>query len=202
MGIKINEFFNSFQGEGVYCGVPATFIRTSGCNLKCPWCDTRHETFREYSYLQLTTALPKLHGLIVITGGEPTIQDEEFDDFLVLLANQKPGTIVAVETNGTRPDVLRRWREKQAVNHITVSPKGSSLTREIEESLQLADEVKVVLAPEARPEIYIPFIGNLIAKRAAFIQPCSENYPPAVKYIEQHPHWRLGVQLHKVMGAR
>ena len=47
--MKVNEIFSSFQGEGVYCGVPATFLRLSGCNLNCEFCDTEFNEYKEIS---------------------------------------------------------------------------------------------------------------------------------------------------------
>jgi len=96
--MKINEIFYSIQGEGPQVGMAAWFVRTSGCNLSCPWCDTKYAnkgiemTIEEIeSKLDANTCRN-----IVITGGEPLIQ-KEFFDFLKKLSYFN----IYVETNGT-----------------------------------------------------------------------------------------------------
>ena len=99
--LKVNEIFNSFQGEGVYAGTPATFLRLSGCNLNCRFCDT---DFKDYD--ELTVSMVKniivenmekhKTDILVITGGEPLLQYDEVNKLINQL-NYK----VQVETNGT-----------------------------------------------------------------------------------------------------
>lgn len=99
--LKVNEIFNSFQGEGVYAGTPATFLRLSGCNLNCSFCDT---DFKDYD--ELTVSMVKniivenmekhKTDILVITGGEPLLQYDEVNQLINQL-NYK----VQVETNGT-----------------------------------------------------------------------------------------------------
>ena len=84
--MKVNEIFDSFQGEGVYTGVPATFLRLSGCNLNCEFCDTDFDDYKEISVELVKEAIlqhMKNHNtkLLVITGGEPLLQC----DFLISL---------------------------------------------------------------------------------------------------------------------
>ena len=99
--LKVNEIFNSFQGEGAYAGTPATFLRLSGCNLNCSFCDT---DFKDYD--ELTVSMVKniivenmekhKTDILVITGGEPLLQYDEVNQLINQL-NYK----VQVETNGT-----------------------------------------------------------------------------------------------------
>ena len=73
--MRINEIFYSLQGEGSFTGTPAVFIRFSGCNTKCPFCDTQHEEFVEMTEDEILAEVkkdPANH--VVITGGEPTMQ--------------------------------------------------------------------------------------------------------------------------------
>ncbi|HKM13904.1 MAG TPA: 7-carboxy-7-deazaguanine synthase QueE, partial [Candidatus Methanomethylophilaceae archaeon] len=74
--MKIYETFTSLQGEGLMMGVPTFFIRTSGCNLDCYWCDTKY-AFDEGKYYDVT-ALAELSTVshICITGGEPMLQKD------------------------------------------------------------------------------------------------------------------------------
>lgn len=99
--MKVNEIFSSFQGEGVYTGVPATFLRLSGCNLNCDFCDTEFEEYKELSVELVKESIlqhMKNHNteLLVITGGEPLLQYEE----LKLLLKELDCNI-QIETNGT-----------------------------------------------------------------------------------------------------
>jgi 7-carboxy-7-deazaguanine synthase len=79
--VKIAEIFPSIQGEGKLAGVPSTFIRTSGCNLRCTWCDTPYaswnpegEDLTVSEIVRRVQALPPRH--VVLTGGEPMIMPE------------------------------------------------------------------------------------------------------------------------------
>lgn len=101
--MKIAELFYSIQGEGMLAGVPSVFIRTSGCNLRCAWCDTPYTSWEpegdEWSVARLTEYVagqPAAH--VVITGGEPMIAPE-----IVPLTRElrRLGRHLTVETAGT-----------------------------------------------------------------------------------------------------
>ena len=81
---KINEIFYSLQGEGYHTGTPAVFIRFSGCNLKCPFCDTQHEDGILMSDEDIVTEVSKYPtATVILTGGEPSLWiDREFVDCL------------------------------------------------------------------------------------------------------------------------
>lgn len=71
---KINEIFYSLQGEGFYTGTPALFIRFSGCNLKCNFCDTRHEDGKWMSDEDITAQAAQCPAsTVILTGGEPSL---------------------------------------------------------------------------------------------------------------------------------
>ena len=114
MKYKINEIFYSLQGEGAHTGIPAVFVRFSGCNLKCPFCDTDHSTgemLTESDIAAFVNAYPA--EWIVLTGGEPSLfVNEDLIHFLHVATGKK----IAIETNGTR-------RVPENIDRITFSPK-------------------------------------------------------------------------------
>ncbi|WP_303633409.1 7-carboxy-7-deazaguanine synthase QueE, partial [uncultured Muribaculum sp.] len=96
----INEIFYSIQGEGVNAGVPAIFLRFSGCNLKCPFCDTSHQTGNPMSLDDIMHEVSRYNAsLVVLTGGEPSL----FIDDAIVEALHNAGKTIAIETNGTHP---------------------------------------------------------------------------------------------------
>ena len=110
---KINEIFYSLQGEGYHTGTPAVFIRFSGCNLKCDFCDTRHEEGEMMTDEDIVNEIGKYPAVMVIlTGGEPSLWiDDAFIDLL-----HRAGKYVCIETNGTKPLPV-------AIDWVTCSPK-------------------------------------------------------------------------------
>jgi len=203
---KIHEIFDSVQFEGTHAGTPARFIRFYGCNLKCPFCDTPQNSYQIYTKGELQTAalaVPR-PPLLVLTGGEPTLQvtAELCDYFLV------HGFRVAIETNGTQVERLATY----AANvWITFSPKPIKNWQDVYQPIfeeHLYDEVKLVYKPE-----YEDFITKCIsqvysATRFApiFIQPADNSpkgYQQAIKFLQRF--WdrgvRLSVQAHKFIGV-
>jgi len=102
--MKINEMFESIQGEGPLTGVRSIFVRTHGCNLACPWCDTKYawdgRNYMEMTIGQIVDYVMRAPGIshVVITGGEPTIQMGELVELSRILREQ--GWHVTLETNG------------------------------------------------------------------------------------------------------
>lgn len=181
---RINEIFESLQGEGFHTGTPAVFVRFSGCNLACPFCDTDHSAFTTMTDEQIAAAVAQFKPeLVVLTGGEPGLQ---VSDRLIDLLHAK-GRKVAIETNGTCP-------LPAGIDWVTVSPKeGSALV------LTAANEVKVVFQADTDVEKW----RNQFSADHYFLQPCScKNTAETVAYIMTHPHWRLSVQTHKYLGIR
>ncbi len=119
------EFFESLQGEGPYTGVPATFLRLLGCNLRCGFCDTTYSLSRNSGSTSaersVSSVLAELSAArarhVVITGGEPLLQAEA----LSLLVEQLPPSFrIEIETNGTLAPPVLLAHSKPSFN---VSPK-------------------------------------------------------------------------------
>ena len=179
---KINEIFYSLQGEGFHTGTPAVFVRFSGCNLRCPFCDTQHEEGCLMTDDEILAEVQKHPArLVVLTGGEPSLWiDREFVERL-----HDAGRFVSIETNGTRP-------LPDNIDWVTCSPKS-------EGRLQLTrmDEVKVVY--QGQPlEPY-----ESLPARHFFLQPCScMNTEETIEAVLSHPRWRLSLQTHKLINIR
>lgn len=192
----INDFFYSLQGEGRWSGRPAVFIRFSGCNLRCPFCDTDYSmSFR----IKLKTLVDKVSlyntEMVVLTGGEPSLN---IDTTLVSSLHEK-GKYVAIETNGTSP--LPR-----GIDWITLSPKDIFVDNATV-CLDFANEIKLIFTGEnfADIERYSSFNAKYF-----YLQPCDTGNDKtnamlikgAVDYCLAHPQWSLSLQTHKIIDIK
>jgi 7-carboxy-7-deazaguanine synthase len=128
--MRISEIFYSVQGEGGLTGVPSVFVRTSGCNLRCDWCDTPYASWSpegpEISLAEIVEAVSQYSARhVVITGGEPMVA-KEIRELIALF--QEQGTHVTVETAGTvSPDGL-------TVDLASLSPKLANSNPSLEKA--------------------------------------------------------------------
>jgi len=137
--LKISEIFVSIQGEGPQAGKPAVFLRTAMCNLTCSWCDTKYtwdwdnfEYEKEVKEMSIDEIKNKVTESwikhIVITGGEPLLQQDELSELLALLTSLK--YFVEVETNCTiKPTEIML----KHVNQWNVSPKTKNSGNKLEQ---------------------------------------------------------------------
>ena len=194
---KINEIFHSLQGEGFYTGTPAVFVRFSGCNLRCHFCDTHHQDGTIMSMQEIVDEVNKypLAPMVVLTGGEPSLfVNEAFVEEL----KQHTGKRIAIETNGTRP-------LPHNFGWVTLSPKTVFEGGDLEPCvLKTCDELKVV------------YLGQDLAQyedfetKHRFLQPCfcenetlrQANMKACVDAVMQNPQWRLSLQIHRVLNIR
>jgi len=144
--MKVCEIFTSIQGESTYAGMPCTFIRLSGCNLRCDYCDTQYsyEEGYEVSLDELVVRV-KSSGvkLVEITGGEPLLQEETPDMIRKLLDE---GYKVLLETNGS---LSIKNIDKRAVVIMDVKTPGSGMSGDMDFSnfalIKPSDEIKFVI---------------------------------------------------------
>ena len=116
---KINEIFYSLQGEGFHTGTPAVFVRFSGCNLKCSFCDTQHEEFRMMTDDEIIAEVCTYPcQMVILTGGEPGLSI----DSQLTKALHAAGKYIAIETNGTC--VL-----PEDIDWVTCSPKEGTTAK-------------------------------------------------------------------------
>lgn len=191
--MRVNEIFYSLQGEGFHSGEAAVFVRLSGCNLKCPFCDTNHEAGVQMSEEAIVSEVRKYPArMVVVTGGEPSLQLSE----TLVDALHAHGKLVAVETNGTHPIPGN-------VDWVTLSPKDAFLGPQAKPLLTKADELKVLYDGQRQPMEY-----TYISAPHRFLQPidCGDAARNAritaatVDYIKRHPEWRLSLQTHKIIN--
>ena len=211
MTYRLRSIFSSLQGEGRNTGMPATFIRFAGCNLNCPWCDTRKHTKEMLSLSEIMREVEKRKNrAVIITGGEPTIVIGLKD---LLLALKARGHWLALETNGTR-----NIPELELFDYVAVSPKYFYRTRYAENTMvRKADEVRIVAEDEAmvgfcrqmrqRIEAKDYFISPLeesgkIHYRRAFNLMLKLNSASKTGGEAPWPPWALSIQTHKVLGIK
>ena len=197
---RVNDIFYSLQGEGHNTGRAAVFIRFAGCNLRCSFCDTEFDTYREMTAEEIVASINTYSArFVVLTGGEPTLQvDEAFVDLL-----HQYGFEVAMESNGTRP-------ASKNLDWLTVSPKISGEKWKVESGWRLPDEVKVVFDEDTVPETYLPSPSTLSLSPILYLQPCDTGNAErnaiiinrCIDYIKEHPQWRLSLQTHKLIGFK
>jgi len=202
--MKVNEIFLSLQGEGRYTGTPSVFVRLSGCNLRCPFCDTDHEAGTELTEQEIADRVSAYEAThVVITGGEPSLF---LTDSLIALLH-KAGKYVAVETNGTHP-------LPPSVDWVTLSPKYAFFTKHLDKTrsivvLTKCDELKVVFTSEEEfalvEESYLA-----IPATYRYLQPCDSGdaeqnkrtTKAAAQWCMAHPAWSLSLQTHKLIGIQ
>jgi 7-carboxy-7-deazaguanine synthase len=213
-GYAVKEMFLTLQGEGMQAGMRAVFLRFAGCNLwsgreqdrasaECTFCDTdfvgingdNGGRYPDAASLAAKAAelwaqgieQPAEHALIVLTGGEPLLQVDE----ALLAALKGRGFRIAVETNGT-------IAASEGIDWICVSPKAG--TTIVQKS---GNEVKLVWP---QPGINPQEIGGW-AFDHFLVQPLDgpslhDARDACIKFVIQHPRWRLSVQTHKMIGLR
>ncbi|MBP1709945.1 MAG: 7-carboxy-7-deazaguanine synthase [Deltaproteobacteria bacterium] len=207
---RVKEIFYSIQGEGYYSGRPALFCRFSGCNLwsgkeedrktaTCSFCDTDFlgtdgpEGGIYENAGRLSRSIAKLwpqsegHRFVVCTGGEPLLQM----DSALVDALHKEGFEIALETNGT-------ICAPPGIDWICVSPKAHAKILQT-----FGHELKLVY-PQTGAE---PSQYEKLDFRHFFLQPMDgpgrdEALRQTLAYVLAHPRWRIGLQLHKILGVR
>jgi len=145
--MKVNELFHSIQGESTFAGRPCVFIRLTGCNLRCAWCDTEYAFFEGtetsvHEILDKIAAYPTR--LALVTGGEPMLQNDVHELFAALIER---GYTVLLETGGHEPLAGVDIRVHKIVDFKCPSSGMSGRNYYANtDCLTLNDEVKFVIA--------------------------------------------------------
>ena len=198
--LNVVEIFQSIQGEGANVGRSAIFIRLSGCNKACWYCDTDWSKGDSMSVSQILDEVKKYsksneypNNLIIWTGGEPTLQlTNEVLDYFSEYYN-------CIETNGTNPVPSK-------IQYISCSPKVSpeilkvnfERVNELRYPISVGDLLPDISElPEADNYFVSPvFLGE--EKRR--FQQVDENVKYAIDFVSMNPKWRLSLQLHKLLN--
>jgi 7-carboxy-7-deazaguanine synthase len=201
--MKVCEIFASIQGESSYAGVPCTFVRMTGCNLRCSYCDTVY-AYEEGTELTENEITAKVHaiglGTVEITGGEPLLQGGVLPLTKRLL---DLGFRVLIETNGSQ-DI--RQVDQRAVLIPDVKTPGSGMTNTFLMSnlalLRPVDELKFVITGRKDFEWSRNFVNehSLTGKCTLLFSPAFGMLHPRELsrwIIEERLEVRLNLQLHK-----
>jgi 7-carboxy-7-deazaguanine synthase len=219
--MQITEIYKSLQGESTYAGMPCVFVRLTGCNLRCTWCDTEYsfyggkkmtpeQVFDEVEHLSPTG------GLVEITGGEPMLQERELVPLMQRLADS--GYTVLLETSGERP------LENVPVAVVKIvdvkcpdSGEGGTFREENLQTLKSHDEVKFVISGRSDYEFAREFTAhhnlarrvNAVLFSPAFSKQASrardasncllDPQELAEWMLEDNVPARLGLQIHKLI---
>mgnify|MGYP000920260009 CR=1 FL=1 len=194
--IPVMEHFYTIQGEGLYAGHAAYFIRLAGCDVGCVWCDVKESWTVEEKQLMLIDDLVnevlKYPGrLIVITGGEPLMYD------LTYLTNalKENGFQINIETSGAYPI-------SGTLDWICVSPK--KFKAPLPEIIKLAHELKIIVYNKSDFKWAESFVENTSNNCQYFLQPewstKEKMMPQTIEYVMQNPKWRISIQTHKYLN--
>jgi 7-carboxy-7-deazaguanine synthase len=205
--LSIQEIFATFQGEGIYSGYPAVFIRLGGCNLACSFCDTEFDSYQELSLasiIEKTLDLAKnesqkiVRKLVVITGGEPLRQPiEKLCQELINL-----DFLVQIETNGTL------FRNLSSQVKIICSPKNNNNYPQIRlDLLARISAFKFIISAHNPYYNFVPQLGQKSYQIPVYLQPMDEyeefknnaNKKLVLK-LAAESGYIISLQTHKIWG--
>jgi len=217
---KVNELFQTIQGEGFYTGVPAIFVRLQGCDVGCAWCDTKHtwevdpskqtdlnlltdrsnesERWSGVNAQQIIDEIKRLGysaNLIVITGGEPCMYDlRELTHLL-----HEFGFQTQIETSGTYPVLV------DDASWVTVSPKINMRAKKevLLSALERANEIKHPVGTEKDIDQLDTLLRPVksLQDKTICLQPISQKAKATMLCMDTciERNWRLSVQVHKYL---
>ncbi|MBW2653979.1 MAG: radical SAM protein [Deltaproteobacteria bacterium] len=206
MQLDICEIFYSLQGESTFAGMPCIFIRLSGCNLSCSWCDTRYanEECHSMTFDQILKKIAPYHcNLVEVTGGEPLFQNDTPALISMLLEKNYQ---VLLETNGSKniKDIPLNCIKIIDIKCPSSNESDSFLSENID-FLTEYDEIKFVIGSRKDYEFAKFVIGNKLLKisqKKIHLSPVFGQIPlkaVAAWMIEDNLPARLSLQQHKIV---
>ncbi len=228
----VNEIFFSYQGEGIYAGIPQIFVRFSGCNIRCSYCDTKYSLSANnkkcrYSPEQLCAEILKTiknnkkfffgkKPSISVTGGEPLIYSDFLSDFLKRI--KKKQINIYLETNGTLPEEFKKVYKLCDIVSMDIKLKSAckkDLLSEHKQFLKTAYKkifVKIVISKNTRKEEFskaVDMIGSVSRNIKLVLQPDSNNIKDYGKVLEFYAvasakikDVRILPQMHKIWNIK
>ena len=193
--LPIVEEFYTLQGEGFWSGHAAYFIRIAGCDVGCPWCDTKvswqassHKLKSVNEIVANAASFPA--GFAVITGGEPLMHNLD-----LLCRNLKDAGIrTSLETSGAYP-ISGMW------DWICLSPK--TLKSPLPEIFEIANELKIVISEESDLKWAVENAKKVNGNCILYLQPEWSVFrtilPVIIEYVKKNPQWSISLQGHKIM---
>lgn len=202
--MKINEIFYSIQGEGKWMGLPNIFIRTTGCNLRCSFCDTTYayETGEEMSIEEIINRIRKHPcNYVCITGGEPLLQEAIVQLIDVLLEKKY---VICLETNGSI-DIENLVGKKSLLISLDIKCPSSTMHEKMNFNnvslLTCNDQLKFIIQNREDYEYAKKNIKKYKPQSAIFFQPVwSINLKELSSWVlNDGLDVRIGLQLHKII---
>ena len=202
--LRVNEIFDSIEGEGKRAGSLVTFIRLTGCNLRCSYCDTQY-AFNEGELFSVSKIAEQVNRhRVTITGGEPLMQDN-----IRFLLDALHGHEVNIETNGSI-DIEPFFCYPQVFFTVDykcyTSCMSSAMLSKNFDILRKRDVLKFVIGSTIDLEQARRFYTkhyNVLRNRIIYVSPVFGQIEPVkiVEYIKENKlyNWRVQIQLHKVI---
>ncbi len=203
----VNEIFLSIQGEGKYIGLPQVFLRLTGCNLRCKWCDTpqaidpKNGTEKSVDEVMKEIETYRIKS-VCITGGEPMLQPEELQILVKKLKNRD--YFIILETNGTLydSDIFN------AVDCVSMDIKPPSSKEKSDENLiarlEPKDQIKIIIANDGDYEFAKEMINKAGADIDVILQPQGGIKTKSLvgQVLNDRLRVRVLPQLHKIIGIK
>jgi 7-carboxy-7-deazaguanine synthase len=195
--LPVMEHFYTLQGEGMYQGKAAYFIRLGGCDVGCVWCDVKESwDASKHPLFNIEDLISKIKEnpveIVVITGGEPLMHDlTEWTRQL-----KEAGLRTHIETSGSSP-LRGTW------DWITLSPK--KFKAPLPEILPHANELKIVVFNKSDFDWAEKWAVQVSPNCRLYLQPewdkASVVTPLIIDYIKAHPKWQMSLQIHKYINV-
>jgi 7-carboxy-7-deazaguanine synthase len=195
--LPVVETFHSVQGEGAWTGTNAFFIRLAGCDVGCPWCDTKHSwSAHRHPHRNVADLIAEAKvvnpAIVVITGGEPLMHNLSY----LSSGLQAAGLRVHLETSGAHPF-------SGSFDWVTFSPKPSKPPHD--SIYPQVSELKVVVAHPPDLKWAEHHAARIPTHAVKLLQPewgTPDSYSLIFEYVIRHPEWKISLQTHKFTHIR